>query len=179
MTDPATPVEGATLTSVTVNAASPDVVGTLMKQITAKVMEAIPAGSFERIAQEVLASGSIVTMVRDRWEGNKQERYVFSDAARQKFKELVDDEIKRQVQAYFNENDVQRMVANAVAEGVASSIAEVPGYAAQLAMKRMGDTMMGSWDASVQRTNLDDVRASLAKTQQALLERKIINYDEK
>jgi hypothetical protein len=60
---------GVKLTSVTVHAASPDVIGSLMKEITERVIASIPPDTLSGIAADALRSG-VVLVKRNAYGSN-------------------------------------------------------------------------------------------------------------
>lgn len=177
----AQPIEGVKLTQVVIDAASPDVVGSLMKQITEAVLKAIPESAIDKIAREVIERGEVVTQERSSSYSRDTEpkRTVLSNVAKQKFLELVTKAIEKQVAAYFAEDSVRTLVSDLVREGVAAGMAELPNYAAKLTAERLGGTVMGSFEVAALAlpARIDMIANSLMKTQQSLIDSGKLPWD--
>ena len=178
----ATPMNGVKMTEVTVTAASPDVVGRLMQQITDAVLAAIPAGSIEKIAAEVIEQGQVVRQVRSHSYSRDVETvtYSLSDDAKAKVTEKLKIEIEKQVNAYLGEQAIKQLVSECVAKGVAEGIAQLPFHAAQVTCQRMGGVLMGDIQSfqAVTDVHLNAVQDAVAKTQIHLRDKGVITgYD--
>lgn len=144
-------VDGLNLTKIEVTAASPDVIGGLMKQITAAVLAAIPAGTIEKVAAEIIQRGEVIYSQRRGGYSNDREDVVYrlSDEAKKMTIELLKKEIEKQVSAYLDEAAVKQIVAAQVVEGMKQAIEQIPHFAAKLAAERIGYTMMGQFDPTI------------------------------
>lgn len=175
-------VDGCKLTTVTVNAASPDVVGALMKQITEAVMKAIPEGAIEKIAEEMIKEGKVVYERTQRGYSYSSSKetviYELSVEARTLLAELLGIEIKRQVEAYLAEDSTKAQVAEAVFLGVAQALQDAPRWAAKVAGERMGYVLAGQFSPVDANVAIPLLLQNLRATQQALMAKNLINqYD--
>ena len=166
-------VDGLNLTEIKVTAASPDVIGGLMKQITAAVLAAIPAGTIEKVAMEIIQRGEVIYSQRRSSYSNDTENvsYHLSNEAKKATIELLKKEIDRQVQAYLGDEAVKQIIAAQVVEGMKQAMEQIPLFAAKLAAERIGYTMMGQFDPTI--TNLEGkviyIAEALKKAQHALI----------
>jgi len=166
-------IDGLNLTKIEVTAASPDVIGGLMKQITAAVLAAIPEGTIAKVASEIIQRGEVVYAQRRSSYSNEQESvsYGLSNEAKKATIELLKKEIEKQVQAYLGEEAVKQIIAAQVVEGMKQAIEEIPRFAAKIAAERIGYTMMGQFDPTI--VNLEGkvifIAEALKKAQHALI----------
>ncbi|MFA6132640.1 MAG: hypothetical protein WC869_01335 [Phycisphaerae bacterium] len=175
-------IEGVALTSVTINAASPDVIGSLMKRVTEEVMKLIPEDAIAKIASEVLSQGKVVTeRARNSWAGDREtvrREYNLSDDAKDKFVKLVETSISKQVNEYFDDAEVKKLIAEAVRIGVQHGIEAIPAYAAKRTAERLGDAVLKYDNEPFIQNQIQGLASSLMKTQQALMARnQITNGD--
>ena len=166
-------VDGLNLTKIEVTAASPDVIGGLMKQITQAVLAAIPAGTIEKVASEIIARGEVIYVQRTSSYSNSTENvsYNLSNEAKKATIELLKKEIEKQVNAYMQEEAVKQIIAAQVVEGMKQAIEQIPVFAAKLAAERIGYTMMGQYDPTVMNLEgkVAHIAEALKKAQHALI----------
>ena len=174
MVEEAKPLDGVALTSVTVNAASPDVIGSLMKRVTEEVMKLIPEGALAKIAEEVLRDGGVL---RYSAEYGRQEvkRVALYQMASDACAKLLEQEISRQVELYLAETAIKQTVANGIKEGIDHALRNLPFIAAKKFGERLGHFMVGALDPTVPAEDFNQmILNSLRKTQQALASRGLI-----
>lgn len=144
-TTPAT-TEGVAFTTLQINAASPDLITAVMKKVTEEVMKAIPEGAIEKIAKEVLSSNAVVieTIRRSPWGRDEKEvkEHVLSNIAKEHFLMLVKPAIEARVRAYFEQKETLDLVHDMVAAGIKKAFEEFPAFAANIALQRLGHTVM-------------------------------------
>ena len=179
MMETAQPIDGVKLTSLTINAASPDVIGSLLKQITEQVLAQIPAEAITKIASEALSGGKLVTKrVNRQYGGDEVTTYSLTEDANAQLGRLLTEEVKRQVGAYMDEESTKQLVGQLVAQGIESALGQVATLAAHTAAQRLGSTMMGSWEVSKVLCDVDQIRGALKTTQSALIQKGLITpYD--
>ncbi len=171
-------IEGVALTSVTVNAASPDVIGSLMKRVTEEVMKLIPEGALEKIAQEVIRDGGVLRYERE-YGRQEVKRVALSNLASDACAKLIEREISRQVELYLAEATVKQVVANGIKEGISHALVNLPFIAAKQFGERLGHFMVGALDPTTSpESYVQSIDASLKKTQLALQGRGLINHHE-
>jgi len=71
------PLEGVSLQTLTINAASPDVLGAVLKRITDETMKLIPEDTIQNIAKDVIA-GKEVVIGKDQYSGTYQKSITWS-----------------------------------------------------------------------------------------------------
>jgi hypothetical protein len=144
-------VDGLNLTKIEVTAASPDVIGGLMKQITAAVLAAIPEGTIAKVASEIITRGEVIYRQRRCSYSNDTEEvsYHLSNEAKKATIELLKKEIDKQVQAYLGDEAVKQIITAQVVEGMKQAIEQIPAFAAKIAAERIGYTMMGQFDPTI------------------------------
>jgi len=71
------PLEGVSLQTLTINAASPDVLGAVLKRITDETMKLIPEDTIQNIAKDVIA-GKEVVIGKDNYSGTYQKTITWS-----------------------------------------------------------------------------------------------------
>ena len=71
------PLEGVSLQTLTINAASPDVLGAVLKRITDETMKLIPDDTIKNIAKDVI-EGKEVVIGKDNYSGTYQKTITWS-----------------------------------------------------------------------------------------------------
>ena len=129
--------DGVSLQTITVNAASPDVIGAVLKKITDSVMEAIPEEAFKKIAEETIKDGSIIYEEKRYYGGSEEVKYNISKNAGKYFSELVDNAVKQSVVEVFKTEEVQDLIHKMVKAGAQEALKLVP----KLAVNAFADTI--------------------------------------
>ena len=136
---------GVSLTSVTINAASPDVIGSLMKEITDRVIAAIPPDTLSGIAADAIRNG-IVLVKRNSYGSNTQESFVLSDEARAVTVKILTPLIEKAVQAHLEKAETKAVIAQLIEVGIADGLRQAPMVAAHVIAKRMAGAYVGESD---------------------------------
>lgn len=175
-------LEGVNLTTITVNAASPDVIGAILKKITDEVMKAIPEGALEKIAKEVIASGKITWWRKssNSWGNGSNEELSLADETKQRLGKLMEVTIHEQLTAYLATPEIRKIIADQVATGVQNALAELPRTTGKQFLERLTGQILG--DTHMVQTHIGADLQSLAdavgRTQQALLQKGVLHYGE-
>lgn len=165
---------GVKLTSVTINAASPDVIGTLMTEITNKVIAAIPPDTLANIAADAIRNG-IVLVRRNSYGSNTQESFGLSEEARAVTVKILTPLIEKAVQAHLDKPETKELIAQLVEIGIAEGLRQAPITAAQVVAKRMAGAYVGESD-EVFRNNFNyNTSERVQKLIDTLFQRGIIN----
>jgi DNA-binding transcriptional regulator YhcF (GntR family) len=165
---------GIKLTSITINAASPDVIGTLMQEITNKVIEAIPPDTLANIAADVIRNG-VVLVKRNSYGSNTQESFGLSEEARAVTVKILTPLIEKVVQAHLDKPETKELIAQLVEIGIAEGLRQAPITAAQVVAKRMAGAYVGESD-EVFRNNFNyKTSERVQKLIDTLFQRGIIN----
>ena len=136
---------GVKLTSVTISAASPDVIGSLMKEITDRVIASIPPDTLSGIAADALRSG-VVLVKRNSCGSNTQESFVLSDEARSVTVKTLIPLVEKAVREHLEKEQTKAVIAQLVEIGVADGLRQSPAMAAQIVAKRMAGAYVGESD---------------------------------
>jgi hypothetical protein len=136
---------GVKLTTLTINAASPDVIGTLMQEITNKVIAAIPPDTLANIAADAVRNG-VVLVKRNSFGSNTQESFVLSEEARAVTVKILTPLIAEAVAVHLAKEETKAVIAQLVEVGIAEGLRQAPITAAQVVAKRMAGAYVGESD---------------------------------
>jgi predicted DNA-binding protein len=87
-------------------------------------------------------------------------------------------EIDRQVAAYLETEEIRKLVADSIAEGVKFALAELPAAAGSHFLSRLVGATLGDmhqWQPSTD-DRLDNLANAVGKTQRALIDKGVLQY---
>lgn len=167
--------EGVSLTKVEISALSPDVITAVLKKITDGVLAAIPEGSLELIAKEVITSQKVVSLERRNWGGEPREIMSLVEATRCALADKLRPVIEQQVAAYFETTEVRQYVQQAIADGVKAALNELPQVVGKATMERMcGIVMTPTLELSHIPPRVDYLSHAMATAQKALVAKGVL-----
>jgi hypothetical protein len=166
---------GVKLTSIQIDAASPDLIGTLMQQITDKVIQAIPEGTFEKIADEVISHGSVVYKGKTGYGSDATIKYELSNEAKHYAANLIDKKLKELVEKYIQSSETKKAIVDLVEIGMAEALKEIPVIVAKQASQRMTNCFMGNQQEDFERLNNIKTFERVQKISQELYQKNILS----
>ena len=115
MTDPAraTP-EGVALTTINIHAASPEVIQRVCKEISDRVLAAIPEATFTKIAEEVMTTGTLVVKRSDasHWCHDNSIQYQFNQIVRGTVATGLDSRVRKFVEGVLSSPEFAEVATN-------------------------------------------------------------------
>lgn len=165
---------GVKLTSVTINAASPDVIGALLKEITDKVLAAIPPDTVEAIASDVIRGGAVVYK-RYAYGSTTSETFRLSDEASALTVTKTKAIIEKAVEDHLAKATTQAVIAQLVEVGIAAALAEAPKVAARAVATRMANAYIGDLDEHQIANQMTIDRERINRLVETLFQRGVIN----
>lgn len=170
------PLPGTKLTTITIDAATPDVIGALMQQITNKVIESIPEGTFEKIASEIVSSGEVVYNYSRYYNGSSESvRYNLSDSAKKYASGLIEKQINKLVEKHLESIETKKAIVELVEIGISQAMQEIPKIAAKEIVRRMTGTFLGTHEQMYQEGISLQNNDRINKISQELFNRQILN----
>jgi hypothetical protein len=157
MTDPKPALpEGVALTSININAASPEVIQRVCQEISNRVMALIPEASFARIAQEVLSEGTLLIERRpSSWSTDHSLYYEMGKTVRGHIAQGLTQRVAKFVDATLASEEFARVATN-VATAVIKDI--VTNYLPGLVALAFSSRLTQAW--SVPAPSLEQYKAS-------------------
>jgi hypothetical protein len=166
---------GVKLTSIQIDAASPDLIGTLIQQITDKVIQAIPEGTFEKIASEVITQGSVVYKGKTGYGSDATIKYELSNEAKHYAAKLIEKKLNELVEKYIQSPETKKAIVDLVEIGMAEALKEIPGIVARQASQRMVSCFMGSHQEDFEKYNSIKTFERVEKISQELYQKNILS----
>lgn len=140
-------MDGVKLETLTINAATPDLVGQIFKKITDEVMNKIPPEVIEKIAQDVIAThGMLSTREWDGYARQYKEREIFNAKnyiaaeMRDRLKKSVDET----VELLWRRPETAEAVRDIAIEAFTSSLHNIPQMLATNFYARVSGMMFGN-----------------------------------
>lgn len=165
---------GVKLTSVTINAASPDVIGTLMKEITDRVVASIPPDTLSNIAAEAIRNG--VVIVKQSAHGFRAtDSFVLSDEARSVTVKMLTPLIEKAVQQHLEKPETKELIAKLVELGITEGMRQAPMMASQVVAKRMAGLYVSNDDQIFRDQHSEEERMRFNRLVDTLMSRGVIN----
>ena len=133
--------EGVKLTEITVTAASPDVIGTLMKRITDETMKLIPTDSIEKIAKEIIEGKEVIVgKTKDHYGKDCPINYSFSTATNAMLRSKLEELATKAIAKLLQDSKVEKVIEDIVTTVFTKALQEqLPRLAANSFTKKLTD----------------------------------------
>lgn len=171
MSDPEPVDSSAGLHSVTVTAATPDVVGRLCKEIADRILSALPEGAIDNIVKDALNKGIIFVKNTKGW--GESERTVFDIT--DKTKEVLASLLHRRVESILNQLWTKPETIDFIKEVSIKAFTEMMSALPYIASAVFTSQVTGLFNVAGERVSNDKLSNCMEHV--AKLHRALVNAD--